>query len=89
MKLSQKHLAVFDGQHQIDDHQIWQSNLALRKCRTDVTGSDDRMPILLQQDLEHVPHRGVVIENENRLLRGHPCILTGGPLIANMRFMPT
>ena len=36
-----------------------------------------------------MPHGGVVIENEDRLLRVHTCILTGGSPIANMRSLPT
>lgn len=88
-KLAQEHFAIFDGKHQVDHHQVRQLHLALGERRTNIAYRDDGMPVLLQQDFQHVPHRGIVIENKDRLLRGHTRILTGGSFIANMRSPPT
>lgn len=88
-KLEQEHLTIFDGQHEIDDHQVGQSNLALRQCRADVADGDDDMSLLLEQDLEHVPYGGIVIEHENRFVLRHIRILTAGEPVANMRSLPT
>ena len=60
-KLAQEHLAVLDRQHQVDDHQIRQLDLALCERRPDVGGSDDAVPILREHDFEHVTKRRIVI----------------------------
>jgi len=88
-KLAQEHLTIFDWQHQVDHHQIRKLDRALRERRRDVTRRDDSVAILLEYDLKHVSNRWVVIENEDRLLQSHPCIVTGGVRIANMRSLPT
>ena len=88
-ELSEERLAILDGEHQIDDHQVGELHLALLQGRLDVARSNHGVPVLLEQDLEHVAKRGIVIENEDGLLRGHIRIVTGCLAIANMCNQPT
>lgn len=88
-KLAQKHFAILDGKHQIDDHQVWQLNRALCQRRASVSDCDDREALLLQQHMQHVPNGRIVIEDEDRLFRCHSAIVTGCDSIANMRGLPT
>ena len=76
-ELAKKHLAVFDRKHEVHDHQVWDLHLALRERGLNVSRGNDRMPVLLEQYLKHVTKRWIVIENEDRLARGHTCIVTG------------
>ncbi len=87
-KLAKKHFAVFHGKHQVDDHEVGELDAALREGGPYVARCDDGVSLLLEQDLQHVPDRRIVIENENVLLR-HACILTAGSPFANMRAWPT
>lgn len=76
-ELSKKHLAVLYWQHQVDDHEIGKLHLALGERRLNVAGNDDLVALLLEQNPKHVTQGRVVIEDEDRFLRGHSIIVTG------------